>query len=329
MTTVAPDRQTEPTPIRTPRRSRWLVPLAVAAAVATVASTPAVVGRRRQDEQESPDVTFQAAPDSPGTGYRAVLTAPGWQADYASEDDKYGGEVGFTNGGQHLAITWYPEKTYQDYLLDRQHIAYRGHRGARATRSRCSGVAGQLWAYDDTDHTVMREPDAGPLDGVPGRRHGPRRLRGAAHPSQAGLAGGVRVGAPVVVRHRRGPTGGRPEDPRRHRGGHRRDGSGRHHPGHPVRRAGPLPARRRHRRCSTPARGSPSSPTPRAPDDQARADEAARVMGTSRQWPVLQEMDADGDYPEVVWDVRRQMAAGQVPAGDSAAGSAGRRRWRT
>ena len=40
MTTVAPDRQTEPTPNPTPRRARWLVPLAVAAAVASVASAP-------------------------------------------------------------------------------------------------------------------------------------------------------------------------------------------------------------------------------------------------------------------------------------------------
>ena len=38
-------------------------------------------------------------------------------------------------------------------------------------------------------------------------------------------------------------------------------------------------------------------------------------MGTSRQWPVLQEMDADGDYPEVVWDYADQVGAGQVPEG--------------
>ena len=25
-------------------------------------------------------------------------------------------------------------------------------------------------------------------------------------------------------------------------------------------------------------------------------------MGTSRQWPVLKEMDAEGDYSEVVWE---------------------------
>ena len=50
-------------------------------------------------------------------------------------------------------------------------------------------------------------------------------------------------------------------------------------------------------------------------DQQAEADEAARVLGTSRQWPILKQMNADGDYPEVVWDFADQVGAGQVPEG--------------
>ncbi len=38
-------------------------------------------------------------------------------------------------------------------------------------------------------------------------------------------------------------------------------------------------------------------------------------MQTSRDWPVLLEMDAEGDYPEVVWEYADQIAAGQTPAG--------------
>ena len=49
--------------------------------------------------------------------------------------------------------------------------------------------------------------------------------------------------------------------------------------------------------------------------DQARVDEATRVMGTSPDWPVLQKMDPDGDYPEVVWEFSDKLAAGQVPEG--------------
>ena len=80
------ERRAHPAPGRH-RRARWLVPLAVAAAVADRGQRAAVVGWRATST-ESPDASFQAAPDSPGTGYRAVLTAPGWKADYVSEDDE-------------------------------------------------------------------------------------------------------------------------------------------------------------------------------------------------------------------------------------------------
>ena len=251
MTTVAPDRQTEPTPNPTPRRARWLVPLAVAAAVASVASAPLWWGADEADnadKQESPDVSFQAAPDSPGTGYRAVVTAPGWKADYVSQDDKYGGEVSFENGDRSLDITWYPEKTYQSYLTDREHINYPDP-PAPGDPVQVLGVAGQLWAYSNTDHTVMREPDQGHW--MEFRGGGMDRAAFEELLTHLKLVSlrGVRVGAPVVVRHRRGPTCCRQGDPRRHRGSHRRDRAGRHHPGHAVRRAGPLPAGRRHRRA--------------------------------------------------------------------------------
>lgn len=39
----------------------------------------------------------------------------------------------------------------------------------------------------------------------------------------------------------------------------------------------------------------------KAGDDGAR-DEAVAAMATARDWPILREMNAAGDYPEVVWD---------------------------
>ena len=51
----------------------------------------------------------------------------------------------------------------------------------------------------------------------------------------------------------------------------------------------------------------------KAHGQQGRADEAARVLGTSRQWPILRQLDAAGDYPEVVWELSDQAVAGQVP----------------
>ena len=44
--------------------------------------------------------------------------------------------------------------------------------------------------------------------------------------------------------------------------------------------------------------------------DEAAAREAERAMATSRRWPILREMNADGDYPEVVWEIAAAMPQG-------------------
>ena len=44
-----------------------------------------------------------------------------------------------------------------------------------------------------------------------------------------------------------------------------------------------------------------------------QAAEAARVLGTARDWPVLIEMDERGDYPEVVWEYSDTVLSGEVP----------------
>jgi len=49
--------------------------------------------------------------------------------------------------------------------------------------------------------------------------------------------------------------------------------------------------------------------------DQAAASQAADAMATSRDWAILREMDATGDYPEVLWELADEMAAGRVPEG--------------
>ncbi len=314
MTTVAPDRQNaEPTPLHGGHgRARWLVPLAVAAAVAAVASSPLWWGGGQDGSDGSPD-TFQAAPDSPGTGYRAVVTAPGWRAEYVSEDDKYGGEVQYTNGGQNLAISWYPEKTYQDYLTDREHIPYPDP-PAPGDAVEVLGVAGQLWAYSATDHTVMREPDLGHW--MEFRGDGMDRAAfeellthlklvsleefESALPSSFVTAGDRPAAVKKILDEIEAVTGvtvpaGTTLDTKS-------DESDPYQLGADI--AGQYA-------CAWITEYADAKTS----GDQARADEAARVMGTSRQWPVLQEMNAEGGYSDVVWDYADDMAAGKVPEG--------------
>jgi len=50
--------------------------------------------------------------------------------------------------------------------------------------------------------------------------------------------------------------------------------------------------------------------------DEAGERAAVDAMATSSTWPVLQEMDAEGDYPEVLWELATAMKTnGSVPAG--------------
>jgi hypothetical protein len=50
-------------------------------------------------------------------------------------------------------------------------------------------------------------------------------------------------------------------------------------------------------------------------DQPQLAAEAARVLGTSRDWPVLHDMDARGDYPEIVWEYTDAVVAGEITEG--------------
>jgi hypothetical protein len=44
--------------------------------------------------------------------------------------------------------------------------------------------------------------------------------------------------------------------------------------------------------------------------DTAAAEEAVKAMATARHWPILREMNADGDYPEVLWEDAAAMPRG-------------------
>jgi hypothetical protein len=44
--------------------------------------------------------------------------------------------------------------------------------------------------------------------------------------------------------------------------------------------------------------------------DRAGAAEAEAAMATSKQWPILREMNTDGAYPEVVWELAAAMPSG-------------------
>src|SRR4051812_32374426 len=113
MTTVAPDRQTDPTPIRTSRRNRWVAPLAAAAVVAGLAGGTLWWQQHGPQQDDSSRVAGSFLPK----GQAVVLDAPGWKVDSLGGDG-----IRFVNGDAELEITSYAAKDYQSYVKDREYI---------------------------------------------------------------------------------------------------------------------------------------------------------------------------------------------------------------
>jgi len=65
----------------------------------------------------------------------------------------------------------------------------------------------------------------------------------------------------------------------------------------------------------SPARGSNAGVTARESGNDAETSRTVEAMSTSRAWPVLLEMDDEGDYPGVLWELAGAMATGAIVSG--------------
>lgn len=314
MSTPVLDTVTVETP-RSIRRRNWLVPIAAAATVAFVATASLWWPDGRSAPAHTPRIS-PAAPAAPAPaenrgGYRAVLDAPGWQVNNVEEDPR-GGSVSYQRGEDYFEISWAPAASYAGYLIDREHVV---EPPAPGEPVEVLGAAGQLWAYSATDHTVIREVRSGhwmeirgggmprvayldlltqlrlvDLAGFeealpPGFVGGGDRpesidamLQGIFDAAAATLPAGVEVSS----------IGSDEVDP--------------YHLGADV--AGGVACAWLDEYAAASAAG-----------DTARAGEAARVLTTSREWPVLREMSERGGYPDVVWQYADEVAAGRLPDG--------------
>ena len=328
MTTVAPDRTTEPTPDRHSSGRRWLVPLAAAAVVAGIVGSslwweqvgeeagpgdsPPVAGLPSA-VPSSPPPPATPAPRGPSvaSGHRAVLDAEGWQVrDVESSADGYG-EVDYASGRSSLQITWYPAESYADYVQDREHIV---EPPAPGRPVEVLGRPGQLWAYSAKDHTVIREvqdehwmefrgsgmDETGYLELLAQLRLVDLQGFEQALPerfvtdteradSVASMLQGIEAASGI------GYPDGRPGAPKSEQQDPYQLG---------AEVAGSYACAWLDEFAAATGAGA-----------AVRADEAARVLGTAHDWPVLNQMNPDGDYPEVLWEYADEAAAGRIPSG--------------
>ncbi|NPC97007.1 hypothetical protein [Nocardioides sp. zg-DK7169] len=293
------------------RRSRWLVPLVAAATVAALA-TPLWWGEVTTGGTAEPTAVESADPGDSGEAYRVVLDAPGWMLETASVEAS-SAELTYRRGAdQEVSVMWSEEDSYEDYLVDREHITDPPSPGEPIV---VLGRDARMWAYGPTDHTMMREPQRGHWAEVRGTgmdRAGYEALLARLRlVDQAGLestfsggfvASGAHSEAITEILHGIGSVADPVLPADVAPGSIASDQSDPYHLGADV--AGAVACawldelRAAHRA-----------------GDEDRAAAAATALATSRRWPVLREMADDGGYADVLWGYADQVAAGTVPRG--------------
>jgi hypothetical protein len=293
--------RTEPGPRRT---QRWVGSIAAAAAVIAVAAVPLWITRGDDPagEQEAPFASILE-----GIGERALLTTAGWTVENVSESE-YGGEIGYANGAKSLQITWYLAEHYESYVTDRQRINHPEVDPGEAVD--VLGASSRLWAYSSHDHAVILPPGdtfflevradgmdkqaflailgdlrhvdrAGLEEALPGR-FVTRAERSAAIAEILDAIGTLPPGLKAAE-----VTSTEPD---------------RYHLGADV--SGAVA-------CGWIAEFARAQEA----GSQARMSAAVQALKTSKDWPILLEMDERGDYSEVVWEYADEVAAGAVPEG--------------
>jgi hypothetical protein len=294
------------------RRTTGLVPAAAAAVVAMLVAGTAWWAGDSGDGTAGDDgapTRIAALPAAGDDGDYVVLAAPGWEvtARYA---DEHGGEMTYESGDQSLEVMWGLADSYDGYVEDRRHIVEPPADGAPLT---VLGAAAQMWPYSADDHTAIREVENGQW--IEFRGSGMREAGYLALLDQLELVDQASFEASLpesfVVESERTTEVDRildgidaVADPLLPIG---------------VERSSITSEQNDSYQLGAELAGAVACAwldelvDARKADDGARAQVASDVLATSHDWPILSEMNERGDYPEVLWQIADQAAAGRVP----------------
>jgi hypothetical protein len=299
-----------------PRRSlTWrLAGAAVAAAVAAVVAATTLM-----PDQPPQNDTWTGAVGLPsgdaggaGGGYqldlkaaeghpRLLIDRPGWKVTTVYGFAEEQGTIVFQNGNREVEMTWYPDEQYQGFYEDRLKVSKPG-------TATVAGTSASVFTYTKTDTAVMLKPRDGAF--VELRAQGPTRTEFdelLAHVVRVDAEAFLKALPPEVV------TPGRVGEeaakiladvpiP----------------PGFDV-AAVEVGGANDPYQFGAAVTGQVSCAwiaewirADEADDDKARRL-AATALRSSHRWKVLNDMNDEGDYPEMVWRVADQVAGGDVP----------------
>ncbi|HEU5036777.1 MAG TPA: hypothetical protein VFT70_07225 [Nocardioides sp.] len=297
-----------PVPLRTDpgrRRRPWVAPLAAAAAIVLLAAGIGWTADRVLGDPAPPVATQPPASDA----YRVVLDEPGWTVTNVDEGKDLGG-IGYADAGATLKLDWYPAGDYEERLTHRRDEA-----ASDGTAVEIAGLPGSMWSSAPNDHTALRPVESGHFLEVRGF--------GMDAATFAALLPQLRMVEPEAFDAAL-PPGYAHDGERGSRVQQILDGIAEH--------ADPLLPDGTDRSAITSEQSDPVQlgsdvadqvacawiaryAESRRAGDQAGAQQAADVMASSPQWPVLRQIEADSDEPEWIWWAADEMSAGRVPQG--------------
>jgi hypothetical protein len=287
-------------------RRAWVAP--VAAAVAIVLLVLGVGWTAGHVLGES--APSQVATQPPhADAFRVVLADPGWTVTGVQQGDDLGG-IGYRNGSATLKLDWYPAAGFDDRLAHRRDEA-----GSDGTPVEIAGLPGWMWSAAGNDHTALRPAEDGHFLEVRGSGMDAAAFAAVLPRLDMVDATGFDAALPPDYAHD-GTRGSRVD--------RLLDGIAQH--------AQPLLPDGVDRSWVTSDQSDPVQlgtevadrvacawiaryADARSAGDEAGAQQAAEVLSTSRQWPVLRQIEADSDEPEWIWWAADEVAAGRVPQG--------------
>ncbi|GAB2607921.1 hypothetical protein Aab01nite_61750 [Paractinoplanes abujensis] len=298
---------------------RRLAPALAAAAAVTGLLAVTIVLRGDPAAPPAPEAAPAASlPATAGTGVtfspvalaaaeknpRLLIDEPGWTAEHVHGFAEESGEVAFVQGDRDLQMTWYPADQYDSYHVDREHVS-------RPEATTVAGRDADIFTYSANDFAAMLEPADGTFvemrtGGAWTRSTFDRMLTRVKQADvQTWLAA---LPASIVTPERENEALAKvladiPLPP-----GFDKSvltGLGVNDPyqfGAQV--TGPVA-------CGWLAEHARAK---QAGDSAALARATQALRGT-RNWKVLKEMQAPGDWSEVLWEYADQAVAGQEPRG--------------
>lgn len=281
-------------PRRRPRRALLAAVTAVAAASVAVVWVPTIGGE---------DTAFAAAAVAVAEANpRLLLDAPGWTVDRVDSFTVVTGEMTFSDGNRRLDVHWRSADSYESYLADR------GYQNEPSDLE-VLGQSADLFQYGDgTDYTAILPPQGAnflEIRGDLGSLSAYQEIVQALYPVDVDTWLGAMpdsvvqprdltdtvtemlVGLPVPDGFDPAPLLENEEVTEYYQVGARVSGAV---------------------ACSWFSQWSQAT----AAGDSTAAQEAVDALSSATTWPVLLQMNVEGDYPEVVWELADQMAAGTL-----------------